>query len=294
MIFINTHNVKFYIPGFYTHHNLNVALITMLKQYPEYFVKNATIGAVYDAFPGSIWNGGRYIRPKPIASEKIEEIISLFNDLGVPIRFTFTNCLIDAQHLHDKYCNLIMDIADNGMNEVIVNSSVLEDYLRSKYPDFKYIASTTKCERDINQIDKMCTEYDLVVTHPKDNANEEFLRQLRYKDKIELLVNSYCYPYCNNEKEHYSEVALAQINGSMKGINKRQCGAYWQSVSDILKYPTVIKADEIYGKYIDMGFSNFKLDGRSAFKGKVIDFYIYYLVKPQYKDLVKTELHRLL
>jgi collagenase-like PrtC family protease len=68
------------------------------------------------------------------------------------LRFTFSNSLLEEKHIYDTYCNLIMEEADTGNNEVIVNSPILEQYLRENYPNYKYISSTTKCERNIDII----------------------------------------------------------------------------------------------------------------------------------------------
>lgn len=59
---------------------------------------------------------------------------------------------------------------------------------------------------------------------------------------------------------------------------------------EILEYPTVIKVDDLYNKYLNMSFSNFKIEGRNLHSFNVIESYIYYLVKPNYKDLVRYEL----
>ena len=67
-----------------------------------------------------------------------------FNSRGIPLRFTFTNPLIEEKHLSDKVCNDILKMADNGMNEVIVMSPILEQYIRENYPGYKITSSTCK------------------------------------------------------------------------------------------------------------------------------------------------------
>ena len=49
------------------------------------------------------------------------------------VNFSILRILLEEKHLYDTYCNLIMDMADNGMNQVLVNREVLGDYLREKY-----------------------------------------------------------------------------------------------------------------------------------------------------------------
>ena len=133
----------------------------------------------------------------------IKATTEAFNSKNIPLRFTFTNCLLEEKHLLDTYCNLIMESANNGMNEIIINSELLEQFLRTCYPNYKYILSTTRCERDVNKINELCDQYDMVVIDYRDNNNFDFLSKLNNKDKIELLINAYCLPNCKNRKEHY-------------------------------------------------------------------------------------------
>ena len=166
--------MKFYLPDFYYKYNLNTIIIDLLKKHPEYFYDNIEIGAIYGCFPGMIWNGGR-LYTGFTDYDNIKGTIEAFNSRNIPIRFTCTNSLLEEKHNYDTYCNLVMDLANNGMNEILVNSPILEDYLRKTYPNYKYILSTTRCERDINKINQYTNEYHLVVTDYRDNDNFEFL-----------------------------------------------------------------------------------------------------------------------
>lgn len=282
--------INFFIPDFYYKYTLNLRLINLLNEHPEYFHDNIKIGAVYGSFPGAIWNGGRWLGGIT-TSDNILATIEGLNDLGVPLRFTFTNCLLEDTHVYDAYCNLIMKYADNGKNEVLVNSSMLEQYLREKYPNFKYILSTTKCERDVNKINKACEKYDFVVPDYRDNPNDEFLSKLEHKDHIELLVNAYCPPSCTQRLKHYSVLSERQLKFD-DCPDRIDCNFQYNSFFDTLEYPTVIKADELYGKYVNMGFFNFKIEGRTVHNMDLIESYVYYLVKPEYKDKVRYILVR--
>ena len=135
--------VFWHLPGFCYYRQLNCAVITLMEQYPECFREGYRIGSVYGTFPGAIWNGGRVVMG--IAGKRdIEATLKLYNSKGVPVRFTWTNAVLEEKHVQDTYCNLIMRLADNGMNQVLVNTSVLEDYIRREWPRFPLISSTTK------------------------------------------------------------------------------------------------------------------------------------------------------
>ena len=279
--------IWFYLPDFYYKYSLNVNLIQMIKDHPEYFIDNIAIGAVYGTFPGAIWNGGRVFHGNT-SIDNIRCTIENFNDLGVPIRFTFTNCLINEKHLYDTYCNLIMDAANNGINEVLINSDCLEEYLRSEYPNFKYIQSTTKCERNIDAINEACEKYYLVVPDYRDNINKEFLESLKHKEKIELLVNPYCNPECKRRAEHYKILSTQQIGFSE--MSEFRCPDENRGFLEVLgMYPTVLKKENIQ-ELIQMGFKHFKIEGRTNHNVDVIESYVYYMVKSEYKDKVRCDL----
>ena len=41
---------------------------------------------------------------------------------------------------------------------------------------------------------------------------------------------------------------------------------------------------------MDMGFNNFKIEGRTLMAPNVVESYIYYMVKPEFRDIVRLEL----
>lgn len=54
-------SIKFHLPDFWSHGPLNLALIDMIKEHPEYFRDGVEIASVYGCFPPAVWNGGRNI-----------------------------------------------------------------------------------------------------------------------------------------------------------------------------------------------------------------------------------------
>lgn len=285
--------MNFYLPDFTKHLNLNLYIIKLLKEHPEYFYDYINIGAIYGAFGGSIWNGGRVI-PGIASKPKVKETIEQINNLNIPIRFTYTNHLLTEEDLHDRYCNMTLDIANNGINEIIVNSPLLEDYLKNKYPNFKYILSTTRCERDINKINEATKLYDLVVIDYRDNSNLSFLLGIEDKSKIEILINAYCNPDCPIRKDHYDTLARIQLNygENIPQQDKKfdSCPTYNRSIYDILDFPTVLTNNDIQNVHSQMGFSHYKIEGRTISTINLIESYIYYFIKPEWKDRVRIML----
>lgn len=204
--------VYWHLPGFCYFRLLNQVIINLMKDYPEKFREGYRIGSVYGTFPGAIWNGGRAVFGITGKSD-IENILKIYNSREIPVRFTWTNSLLEEKHLQDTYCNLIMRLADNGLNQVLVNTPVLEEYLKREYPDFKRISSTTKRITGVDGVlEELQKDYFLVVLDYDLNHNEEALKKLEpYAGRIEILVNEVCYPGCAYRAEHYKQQSQMQL-----------------------------------------------------------------------------------
>ena len=155
---------KFHLPGLTHNFRMNLLLISMFEKSPQFFRDNVEIASCFGAFPPSVWNGGRPIGGFTCAPDYVEGVVKTLNSHGIPVRFTFTNPLITEEHLKDPYCNMVMKIANNGMNEAIVFSPILEDYIRNTYPDYKITSSTCKRITDAKELnEELNKDYKIVV-----------------------------------------------------------------------------------------------------------------------------------
>ncbi len=280
---MKTNTINYFLPEFYGNFKMIITLHDMMDSHPERFYDNIKIAAAYGCFPGNIWNGGRVIIGSA-AKEDIEYAIKEYNARDIAVRFTFTNPMIEKFHLLDTYCNLCMRLADNGKNEVLVNSSLLEKFLRDNYPKYRYISSTTKCITGYDDIEKeLEKDYYLVVLDSAMNNTEE-LFLLPHKEKIELIANHYCADNCPKRKRHYEEVGRAQLEYSR--INFKTCENITRSFEQIKSNRSFISTDDIFDRYKEAGFVNFKLDGRGFKKEKVKESFLYYMVRPEYRKEV--------
>lgn len=281
--------INFFLPDFFNFYALNIKVITLIKDNPEYFYPDINIGAVYGCFPAQIWNGGRYVAPEPVDIDTIKVIIDNINALGVPVRFTYTNCMLEEKHLTDEKCNFITQCAHNGKNEILTNSALLEDYLRKNYPNYDFISSTTKCIRDVDKINELINsgKYKLVLGDFRDNYDFDLLSKIEQKDKLEILVNAWCSLECPFRELHYQHVSKLQL-GLVHERFSPACDNYDKSWYEVEKSNHIIKVEDLYTKYVSMGFTNFKIEGRNSNIVDVIDSYVYYLAKPEYKDMVRN------
>ncbi len=291
--------IKFHIPDFVGHFRLNLTFAEVLRRKPEAFRSGVKIGSVYGSFPNMLWNGGRFLQGHCDVSV-MKEILSRLNNLGIPCRFTMTNPLIKAEHLSDPLCNAILKAANNGLNEVIVFSPLLEDYIREHFPGMPVTSSTCK---QIKDFDELCREmdkdYSLVVLDYNFNNNFEILEKLPRKEKAELLINPCCHPACKRRGEHYRSIGRSQI-GALEHMKKHprekyfpepfECECMRKTLYQTVNSPVHISPELIYEKYVPMGYCNFKIEGRSVPDVNVLENYIYYMVKPEYKDEIRLDM----
>ncbi len=300
---------RFHLPDFAGHFKFNMVFAELLERRPEYFREGVEIASFYGVFPPALWNGGR--TQGGICNKNfIKSVIQSVNGRGIPLRFTFTNPMIEKKHLNDDFCNTIMHLADNGLNEVIVLSPLLEEYIRKNYPGYKITSST--CKR-ITDPDALCDEvekdYHIVVIDYDLNHDFETLKRISDKKKCELLVNACCNPGCPTRSEHYRMIGIQQIAYANHVKKYRDapfpveeftaqhpevrrfdaCPCAGRSLFEIKGLKNHISPDEIWNTYIPMGFEQFKIEGRTANTLNLMEHYMYYMIKPERRDEARFE-----
>ena len=291
--------VRFHLPDFAGRYKLNILFADLLATRPEFFREGVEIASFYGVFPPSIWNGGR-TQGGVCDKAFVKNVLKAFNDKGIPLRFTFTNPALEKKHLSDPFCNMVMTMADNGMNECIVMSPMLEDYIRRTYPNYKLTSSTCKRITDPDKLkEELGRDYSIVVVDYDFNNNFEVLSQLPRKEDCELLVNACCEPGCPRRSAHYQCIGEQQIayNEHIRRYpnvpfpadkydtqNFRDCPYSQRGIFEIRKLRTHISPDDIWEKYVPMGFEQFKIEGRTASALNILETYMYYMAKPECRD----------
>lgn len=300
---------RFHLPDFAGHFKFNIVFAELLAKRPEYFREGVEIASVYGVFPPSVWNGGR-TQGGICDKAYIKSVIRAFNERGIPLRFTFTNPMLEKKHLSDDFCNSVMHYADNGMNEVIVFSPLLEEYIRKNYPNYKITSSTCKRITDPEQLcSEVAKDYHIVVIDYDLNHDFETLEKIPDKKKCELLVNACCNPGCPQRSEHYRAIGIQQIAYADHVKKHRDapfdseallrehpeirkfadCPCAERTIFDSMKLRNHISPDEIWGTYIPMGFEQFKIEGRTFETLHLVEHYMYYMIRPECKDRARYE-----
>lgn len=293
--------VKFHLPGLRGNYPLNMFMLSLLEQKPELFREGVKIASFFGEFPTSLWAGGRLIAGDQCDTPFVRNVIKSINSKGVPIRYTYTNPIIQEEDLEDFYCNFCMQEADNGMNEVLVVSPILEEYIRKTYPRFKINSSTCKEIRSVDEVNKeLEKDYYLVVLDYNLNNQWELLKQVKQPERCEILVNAVCIPNCPRRGDHYINVAQNHriiLENRNLPEEKRIPLIPWKCeygdmncIYTIQNYSTYVSPEDIYEKYLPMGYNNFKLEGRTANLFALVELYCHYLIKPEHQGYVRLQL----
>ena len=228
-----------------------------------------------------------------------EEVLALVEEYGISARLTFSNSLLKEEHLSDKKCNELCRMFEKSgkvQNGVIVHSDLLLDYLKTNYPGLYYVSSTTKVLTDfqmfLGEVNKDAFKYvvpDFRLNKAFDKLEEMTQSQ---KDKVEFLCNECCWYGCNDRKSCYENVSRKNLG---EQCPDHQCNAPdlkdGYRFSKAMKNPGFIGIDDITNVYLPMGFSNYKIEGRSLGSALILEFLLYYMTKPEYQLHVREAIY---
>ena len=267
----------------------------MFREHREYFYDWCEIGSIYGAPADCLWGGGR----AGFGEHYPDEVLELMEKYGISARLTFSNSLLKNEHLSDKKCNglcALFEKRETIKNGVIIHSDILLNYLKNKYPGLYFVSSTTKVLTDFNEFLEELKRDDFRYVVPDFRLNKTFdkLNALpqEYKDKVEFLCNECCYFGCRDRKACYEVVSRKNLG---ENCPEHHCkapdadGGY--IFSKAMKNPGFIGIDDIKNKYLPMGFTNFKIEGRGLGSALVLEFLLYYMTKPEYQLNVREEIY---
>ncbi|MDO4478322.1 MAG: hypothetical protein Q4B73_04675 [Lachnospiraceae bacterium] len=181
-------------------------------------------------------------------------------------------------------------------NGVIVHSDLLLKYIKEHYPDLYVVSSTTKVLTEFADLKKELEREEFRYVVPDFRLNKHFdeLSQLpqEEKDKVEFLCNECCSFYCKDRKACYESVSRKNlgIDGPEHHCRARGSNTGYR-FSTAMANPGFISADHIHRVYMPMGFSNFKIEGRSLGSALLLEFVLYYMTKPEYQIHVREALY---
>ena len=285
----------YHLPGLFEFHELYREFLPLFRQHREYFYDWCEIGSIYGSPADCIWGGGRV----EMGEAKPEEVLALMKEYGISARLTFSKSLLREEHLSDRKCNALCHLFEKSgdiQSGVIVHSDLLLDYLKKQYPDFYFVASTTKVLTDFEDClgELQRDDFRYVVPDFRLNKDLERWKNLpeELKDKVEFLCNECCWFGCKDRKQCYEDVSrknLGEICPEHRCVAPDAGEGY--RFSKAMTNPGFIGIEDIRNVYLPMGFSNFKIEGRGLGSALVLEFLLYYMTKPEYQIHVREELY---
>lgn len=292
---LNKETAYYHLPGLFEFYGLYSEFLPLFREHREYFYDWCDIGSIYGAPADCVWGGGRV----GFGENNPKEVLALMKEYGISARLTFSNSLLRTEHLSDKKCNDLCSMfgEKNGIqNGVIIHSDLLLEYLKNKYPEFYFVSSTTKVLTDFERLKNEINRDDFLYVVPDFRLNKELdkLNRLseKQKDKVEFLCNECCWFGCADRKKCYETVSRKNLG---EKFTEHRCTApdaeSGYKFSKAMTNPGFIGIDDIKNIYMPMGFSNFKIEGRSLGSALILEFLLYYMTKPEYQIHVRERIY---
>ena len=284
----------FHLPGLFEFYRFYKVFLPLYKEHREYFYDWCEIGSIYGAPAGCLWGGGRV----GFGGDDPKDVMNLMKEYGISSRLTFSNSLLTEEHLADRRCNQLCEmLCTSGVeNGVIVHSDLLLDYLGEKYPELYFVSSTTKVLTEFSQLLEEVNRKEFRYAVPDFRLNKAFdeLASMtpEQKNKLEFLCNECCWFGCNDRKACYENVSRKSLGEDCEDhLCKAPDASEGYRFSKAMKNPGFISVSDIENVYLPMGFSNFKLEGRSLGSALILESLLYYLTKPEYQLNVREEIY---
>ena len=285
----------YHLPGLFEFYELYRVFLPLFREHREYFYNWCEIASIYGAPADCLWGGGR----AGFGDCAPQAVLELMREYEISARLTFSNSLLKKEHLSDKKCNTLCAMFENSgevKNGVIVHSDLLAEYLQANYPKLYLVSSTTKVLTEFGQLQNEINRDEFRYVVPDFRLNKVFDRldtlSAEQKDKIEFLCNECCWFGCKDRKYCYETVSRRNL-GEEQG--EFRCTApnseYGYLFSKAMTNPGFIGIRDIQHIYLPMGFSNFKIEGRSLGSALILEFLLYYMTRPEYQLQVREKIY---
>ena len=283
----------YHLPGLFEFYDLYRAFLPLYRTHREYFYDWCDIASLYGAPAGCLWGGGR----AGFGDDDPRKVLALTREYGISARLTFSNSLLRQEHLSDRACNALCALfAEQDGNGVIVHSDLLLGYLKQKYPNLYFVSSTTKVLTEFDRLQQELDREDFRFVVPDFRLNKAFDRlnalPQSQKDKVEFLCNECCWFGCQDRKACYETVSRKNLGEPCpEHLCAAPGGGEGYRFSRAMENPGFIGVEDIQNTYLPMGFTHFKIEGRSLGSALILEFLLYYLTKPEYHLHVREAIY---
>lgn len=268
-------NPDWNIAGLFAHDSFWIPFLNGLKENNI----NMPFQYIYGTPNGVEFGGGRRTNPpENFNGMTNRQIFDSYMNLGIGIRLSLSNHLLKPEQYKEKKINSILNYLNNfNNNGVIICDDNLNDYIKENYPKLQRICSVIRPAIDVGWgnetsdfYDNLCEKYDLVVVNCGFAKDLNEINKLKYKDQIEVLVNTRCTLNCKLAKMHYDIIAESYLKDEYDDVKDLELETreevLWKKCMEI-KQRNILDGANFYVEEIqqllDNGIHHFKLEGRN-------------------------------
>lgn len=285
--------IDFTLPDFTVGLRRNLVFAQLMRDCPQFFREGARIHSVYGCFPGCAVNGGRAFVREPYTPAQVEATFAALAEQGLAARLTFTNMLVGEEQLADPYFNMILDAGAEHGAGAIVYSDLVANYIRARHSGMEITLSTTREILDPDKLNEALEAFDMVVLNYNLNKDEAFLDRIEHPERLEVMANELCNPHCPHRREHYLHNSRDQLAGTLTEF--RRCDLSGKDFFRLASTsPTILANEDVDHLHARYGVRRFKLVGRGVASDVNLESYLYYLVRPEHRDGMRTPLSAML
>ncbi|ACX74018.1 conserved domain protein [Fibrobacter succinogenes subsp. succinogenes S85] len=292
--------IFYHLPGLFEFYELYKAFLPLWREHRDWFYDWCEIGSIYGAPSDCIWGGGRV----GFGEAEPRKVANLMQEYGISARLTFSNSLIREEHLADTQCNKLCKMFERYcsgemravQNGIIIHSDLLLNYIKTQYPGFYFVSSTTKVITNFEQFKAELNRKEFRYVVPDFRLNKQFDKLTALTDaqkqKVEFLCNECCWFGCYDRKKCYENVSQKSLGeNSEDHVCVSPTAKRGYRFSDAMKNPGFIGIEDIQNIYAPAGFRHFKIEGRSLGSALILEFLLYYMTKPEHQLKVREEIY---
>lgn len=286
--------IYFVLPDFYHNFKLNYFLyqLTMEKQttpfkHPVHF--NAASGT----FPFSLWNGQYNCVDGAIYDGKLFPLFrdySCFRDINMPVRLNCSNSCLDDFMFDDEHMNTILRVNENINNYIEASNLKLIDYISEHYPKYKFVFSdnadiinelTPEMINTLAEFDQL----DKIKIPFKYAKDFDFLKEIKHRQKMEIVVNSLCPITCPS----YNECKIISDEAQTNYSKTNPFFGCYKNNDYIWNTNNTISLDDINDKYLPLGFNHFSFAPLPNIQlyNKIIYYFSYFFQPEEVVKMMK-------
>ena len=263
-------NVNWSLPGLIRNKDVIFLLLNGLSMCN---VQVPNISCYGTAMPNAWSKNTLFLNEFPLERYEIVvfEILHRYLSLKITPILKFDDYKIDKKNFSDAFANDLLNFAGTHNSKVIISNDDLLDYVKSKYPNLKCIASEKKSiiennkKQGLSYYDTVLKKYDEVILNPNFVVDCD-LKELKGYDKISkmhVVADNNCIKNCPNlknfDKCDYDFEKKSLKKGSFQ--NFANCKKRNKKLTSLIG-KTLLLDDKKIRDLIDLGFNNFMLQDK--------------------------------